>query len=138
LTGQPPDDYDVSGDGVVNRLDAEVVIYNLLHTERLWQNPSNRWDVSGDGYVVASDVLIITNYVNAHGSRLLDQPRASGDYWLDVSGDNVVSRLDADQVTSKINTGNGNITTARRNGWVAVGSPGVRVGDPCDCCQVNH
>jgi hypothetical protein len=40
----------------------------------------------------------------------------SGDYWLDISGDNVVSRLDADQVTSKINTGNGNITTAWRNG----------------------
>src|SRR5207249_1499580 len=78
--GLPNDDglanFDVTGDteynyngslktaGVVNLLDAQTIAYDLVHTDRLWQNPNNRWDVNGDGYVAPSDVVAIINILS--------------------------------------------------------------------------
>jgi Ca2+-binding RTX toxin-like protein len=123
--------YDVTGDeanvwnendelvhvpGNVSRIDADAVLYNLSHTDRPWQNPAYRWDVSGDGYLAPNDVLIVVNALNDGGyPRLLDGQHAAGDYWLDVSGDNVLSVLDAHQVNDKVNGYSGNTGSLWRN-----------------------
>ena len=57
-----------------------------------------QWDVNGDGYVTAGDAILIINDLNAWGERFLAGEPGPEDMRLDVSGDFVVSVLDAGQV----------------------------------------
>jgi hypothetical protein len=121
---------DVTGDtnadtekpGVVSLLDAQAIAFDRVHTDRLWQNPTNRWDVNGDGFVAPNDVIAVENILSPNGGpALLNQPRGAPtflygtDSFLDVSGDNVVSEIDALEVADKINNHSGTLTLPHQN-----------------------
>jgi len=106
----PPPYYDVIGNGIVNMMD----IAAPPHSDLLWQN-ANRFDVNRDYYTTAADALAIINALNAWGERALyDQPQAS-DPLYDVSGDGILSVLDANQVIDVLNGGDGTVGAPWRN-----------------------
>ncbi|MCC7086316.1 MAG: hypothetical protein IT427_15035 [Pirellulales bacterium] len=115
FTGDQNDGATQNPAGMVSQLDADALAFNLAHSDHPWQNAANRWDVDGDALVSPGDSLIIINAVNAAGPQLLARPPVAGDYFQDVSGDNVVSMLDARRVLDKLNGGSGDVGSLWRN-----------------------
>ncbi len=73
-----------------------------------WQNPILRFDVNRVGGVTASDVLAVVNAINfSNGQdRVLSRPRTLAEYSepdIDVSGDNILTALDALLVVNYVN-----------------------------------
>lgn len=69
--------------------------------------PRRGLDVTGsgsapDGHIAADDVLAVINYINAHGSKLPDNPPAGGPY-VDVNGDGKVVAEDVLIIINYIN-----------------------------------
>lgn len=70
-----PPHLDVNGDGSVTNEDALEVLNNIGSTTgpgngSPWQNQANRFDVNGGG-VTPQDMLVVINYLNAHGAGKL-------------------------------------------------------------------
>ena len=75
-----------------------------------WQNRIEPMDVNNDGNVVPRDVLAIINHLNTEGAGELEAPSGEPDNYLDVTGDNHVSALDAlriIQVLNRLNNASG-------------------------------
>jgi len=71
-----------------------------------WQNPVNPLDVNDDGVVSPQDVLVLTNDINANGSRTLPSPPISPPPpppYLDVDGDGAVTPSDVLTVVNYLN-----------------------------------
>src|SRR5262249_55749351 len=92
---------DYTGDGRATEMDESAVYWALSHPQAVRQNPVDRFDVSGDGVVSPVDALIVINALHDVGEQITYPADASGEAWLDVSGDVVVSVLDAQQVLDK-------------------------------------
>lgn len=68
-----------------------------------WQNRIEPLDINNDGNVVPNDALRIINRLNGDGPGELPVPSGEPTDYLDVSGDNFVTSLDALQVIFKLN-----------------------------------
>lgn len=71
-----------------------------------WQNPANSLDVNNNGTVEPLDALLLINSINDDGSRMLPVPPVAPDLpppYLDPSGDNHLSAIDALMVIDAIN-----------------------------------
>jgi Ca2+-binding RTX toxin-like protein len=111
----------VTGDGLVTRLDADAVDNYLAGQSGGWQNSTNRFDVNGDDQESPADVLAIINDLIAQGQHLLTGYPSGGQPLLDVSGELVVSVLDAQQVIDRLNLGDGNVNPSGRTAADPVG-----------------
>ncbi len=72
-----------------------------------WQNPDNPLDVNDDDLITPLDALVITNDINANGSRVLPDPPISPPPpppYLDVNGDGAVTPVDELLVINYLNT----------------------------------
>ena len=76
-----------------------------------YQNTGNPADVNSDGQVTPADVLIIINYLNAHGSQAFPAGGngANGEFPFpehlpDVNGDGIISPLDALLIINYLNS----------------------------------
>jgi hypothetical protein len=96
---------------VVDNLDptsrATLNVPVLVEAAATWQNPLNAFDVNRDGNVTALDVLLIINRLNTVGGtsslpvvRTFEQLGAPD---VDVSGDNLLSPLDALRIVNYLN-----------------------------------
>jgi len=107
----PPSYYDVTGNGLVNALDTAAV-QNILSGQAItWQRPGNRFDTS----VTPADALVIINALSATGERIVTGSPGPNDNFLDVSGDGVLSVVDANQVIDYLNGGDGTAGAPWRN-----------------------
>ncbi len=68
-----------------------------------WQNYPDPYDVSGDGVVTALDVLLVINWLNAHGFGPLPPSPTVVPAYLDVDGNGRVTPLDALLVINRLN-----------------------------------
>jgi RHS repeat-associated protein len=68
-----------------------------------WQNAEKNVDSDHDTFVVASDVIVIINYINALGSGLLPASRPTGKAFVDVDGDKNVTASDVVTIINYIN-----------------------------------
>jgi hypothetical protein len=90
-----------------------------------WQNPRNRFDVNdSNGSVTAIDAVLVISELNATGPRDLPTlaPGVRPPNFLDVSGDDVLSPLDALLVINYLNvfgSGEGEATEAIHDPWIA-------------------
>jgi Ca2+-binding RTX toxin-like protein len=100
---------------MVSPLDAQAVDEYLANPVDAWQNPNDPFDVYADGQVNPADALAIINELNGYGEHLLTGQPGSGAFYLDVSGDRVVSELDVDDVIDKLNQGTGQLSRQGRN-----------------------
>jgi Ca2+-binding RTX toxin-like protein len=107
--------YDVTGDDVVTQLDADAIDNFHSGLSGGWQNSTDRFDVNRDGVESPVDALAVINDLNASGPHLLTGHPQSGDLLVDITGDIVVSSLDAAQILDKLNGGSGDINPPGRN-----------------------
>jgi Dockerin type I domain len=70
-----------------------------------WRNRKNDLDVDNDGSVSPLDVLVVTNEINANGTRKLDAvgPKKAPFYYYDANGDGSISPLDILTIVNFIN-----------------------------------
>jgi Ca2+-binding RTX toxin-like protein len=106
---------DVTGDNVVTLLDADAITNHDLGQSGGWQNTANRFDVNRDGSVSPLDALLVINDLNLRGPHLLTGFPQPSEPLLDISGEIVVSSLDAAQILDKLNGGTGDINPPARN-----------------------
>jgi hypothetical protein len=101
---------DFTGDNRVGQVDADAVLFNQVHSARLWENPVNRFDVDGDGEVTVGDALVLYQELRSAGTRLLAQPPdpAAAPRYDDVNGDNVLSIVDLRQLIGELDPVGGN------------------------------
>ncbi len=69
-----------------------------------WQNRVEPMDVTNDGFVVPNDVLNIINRINDQGAGQLPTSPGPVPSFVDVSGDNFVSSIDALRVIRHLNS----------------------------------
>ena len=77
-----------------------------LHNQKPNTNPYNRHDTNRDGIVTASDSLVIINGLGEGLGGPISDPQPNDPprlFYMDVSGDAVISPLDAVMVINKIN-----------------------------------
>jgi glucose/arabinose dehydrogenase len=70
-----------------------------------WHNEIRALDVSGDSFVTAIDALLIFNYLNRSGSRLIPIDASPGPPFYDTNNDRQVSALDALLIFNRLNGG---------------------------------
>jgi hypothetical protein len=83
------------------------VTIGVVDPARSWTSPSNPYDSNFDGQVTAIDAVLIINELNATGPRSLIARTSNFDRFLDASGDNFLSPLDALKVITYLNSGAG-------------------------------
>ncbi len=83
-------------------IDVMVVDYSR---SRPWQNPDLFKDVNDDNSVTPSDALLVINYLNSGGARLLPVSGPTNLFgFLDVRADGIVSPTDALQIINQLNS----------------------------------
>lgn len=86
-------------------IDVMVIDYSRL---RPWQNPRTVTDVNGDNLITPTDALLIINYLNGGGARLLPVSGATSIFgFLDVKPDGLVTPSDALQIINQLNSSSG-------------------------------
>ena len=78
----------------------------LMTSTRPYQNLRNRYDVNQNGEVASSDALTVINRLNDGGDAELTPPQSVDQFagaYVDVSGDNRVTALDALRVINALN-----------------------------------
>lgn len=89
---------------------AEAVASFTIQGNSRWHNAGSPVDVIANGSVDPLDVLVLINFINAYGTRYLDddvdEPRSP--HFLDVDNDGSISPLDVVLVINWINRRNGN------------------------------
>ena len=90
---QPPT---VVGNNRVHSLTTDAALLQLVN-QYGWRNPVHHLDVNHDGEVTPLDALVVINLLSRTTNRILESENVSvidADY-VDTTGDNVVSALDA-------------------------------------------
>lgn len=82
----------------------DKLIAAAMTEQKPWQNHRDRFDINDDGFVVANDVLVLINDINANGARDLPPPTTAtmSAPFFDTSGDNYFSPIDVLQVINFI------------------------------------
>jgi hypothetical protein len=108
-------------------------------TTEIWHNALYRCDVTGDGYIVAEDVVVIINYINAHGSGLIVSLATGAPPFIDVTNDGEVVAEDVITVINYINAhGSGPVPTAIAGSDLAAGiEPSVNSSDIATVADVG-
>ena len=110
----PPPFLDVSGDYSVSLIDYSLTANRLSPELPFRQNADNIFDVNGDGVVAPLDALLVLNELRHSGVRRISSETATGPF-VDVSGDNILSELDAEVMTRYLNASPNNPWTNPAN-----------------------
>ncbi len=95
--------YDGQFDTADDRTKTRQFTINVAESLSGWHNSANPLDVNGDGLVVALDVLLIVNELNAQGNGPLPTRTTSEPPYLDVNNDGQLQPLDALMIINEIN-----------------------------------
>ena len=68
-----------------------------------WQNAAQPQDVDGDGFVAPIDVLLVIDFLNAHGSQPATGNRPADMPFYDVNNDGFIAPVDVLEVINNLN-----------------------------------